>query len=133
MLWMKSLLDVRFVTPFFILINSFLGSCTNDDGPIKCVSEFIVSSVEIEKIDSFTHLKGIDVWRNWEYLTSSIAEEYEEAENCGLYEYMDHYNESLDSVHGGMFFVYSVHSYLKYGYVDEEKVVKKVDRLLNEN
>lgn len=114
---------------FCIVITFSFAGCVNSDDPIKCASGYIISKVEIEKVDSFTNLEGIDVWENWEYLTSSIAEDHQQVDSCGIYNYLSYYNETIDSLHGRMFFVYSVHSYLKYGFVDEEKVAIKVDSL----
>ena len=105
----------------------------NNNVPIECVTNHILANVEKEKIEEFIKLEGVNIWREgWGNMTSSIAEDNYVVEKCGIRQYLAQYEIGIDDLKGQMVFVYSMHSYLKYGYVNQETIVQQVDSLLFE-
>jgi hypothetical protein len=98
---------------------------------LECLTNYIHANIEKEKIKDFEKLEGVDVWRGgWERLTSEIAEEgHYIIKQCSIRQYLSENNLSLDDIEGQMFFVYSMHSYLKYDEVNPTEIHKKVDSL----
>ena len=97
---------------------------------LECLSNYIYENIEKEKVENFVKLEGINVWREgWERLTSDIAENHYLIEDCSIPKYLAQYNLNLNDLEGQMFFVYSMHSYLKDNKVNPEAIRQKVDSL----
>jgi hypothetical protein len=107
-----------------------LGCSNKKNVQLDCLANHIFANIEKEKIENFITLEGTDVWREgWGELTSDIAEDHYLVEECHIPQYLDKYNFDLIDVEGQMFFVYSMHSYLKHGKVNPETIHKKIDSL----
>ena len=120
-----------FIALLVVVVSMFLNSCAkNRNVSIECVSNYILTNIDKEKIKNFIKLEGINVWREgWGYLTSEIAEDYFVIEECGVEQYLAQFNLSLNDLKGRMIFVYSIHSYLKDGNINKEVINQKVDYL----
>lgn len=91
--------------------------------PIKCACDYLKANINKTEIDHYLAVEGINVWREWESLTSSIAGNYQVILDCKVPEYIHSCNLNFHTLEGKMYFVYSMHYYLKYGFVNH-KIVK---------
>lgn len=121
-----------YVTLFVGTILIVANSCSNTKTiPIKCLSDYISENIEEEKVKDFIRLEGLAIWREgWSNLTSEIVEEdHLVFDECGLKEYLSHFNLNIEEKKGRMIMVYSIHSYLKNGKVNLKSIRQKVDSL----
>lgn len=91
--------------------------------PIKCACDYLKANIDKTEIDHYLAVEGINVWREWESLTSSIAGNYQVILDCKIPEYIHSCNMNYHTLEGKMYFVYSMHNYLKNGFVNH-KIVK---------
>lgn len=100
------------------------------DPTMECISKFIERNISSQKVNDFTKLNGIEVWREWSQFTEQIADSVMILGSCDVHEYLNRYETSLKSQKGQMIFVYSVHNYLKEAGLDQQEIILKVDSLM---
>ena len=113
-----------------ICIFSMTNCSSNRDFPIQCITEYVKANVNKKELDDFIKLNGIEVWRKWDNLTTKIANDNFAIENCGIYEYMDDRQTPMNTFKGKVTFVYLIHSYLKYGYINQKNVDLEVEKVI---
>lgn len=116
----------------FVAGSTFFICIPKVDPSMKCILDYITENIERDKLDEFSKLNDIKVYQEWGELTADLAEDFFVIENCNFYNYMDQNNMEMDSLSGRMFFVYSVHSYLKNGKIDKNQVRDEVKKLIDQ-
>ena len=120
---------------FFITFFIF-GSCkpSSDITEIRCISDFVYSNSTQKQIDAFVELEDTEVMDGWGDLTGRLVgrESRNTLIKCNLDAYLLRNNHNIEELKGHYFFVHSVHSYLKKGFVDIENIDSLIDSYVSQ-
>lgn len=114
---------------FFLLV-----CCDNSKNrPLKCVTEYVLTQLEDEEVTMFKQLEGLEIWREWGGLTADFAEEYQILRDCEIEKYIEANGFKAITLEGRMFLVYSIHSQVKYGYVNPNSIRQQIEQLTEDD
>jgi|GEM_PF-5465586 len=107
-------------------------SCNQKSIEIECICEYIILKTDQEKLNDFIELEGVEVWKGWGNLTREFAEERNKLDECGIHKYLAAKNLNSNETKGKLYFIFSVHSYLKYGVVKNNEIKEIINLILKE-